>query len=791
MEKFDALGLMAPVDCERLDDDGEPICENTIAHLNLDIHRELTWVLCSQVLEQLKSIIIPLSDIERYLDAVPRLSSLAAVTFRLDQYADREDFWLQRMSEDALAKVHEIQAQRTRDLEAAVEFVRHHTVLFRGTLKKVMCPTNYALGGMVGQSCPPHILSQMLGLLPGLDRPTRLVNRNWKQFIADREQTILEHVTLIDVWEHGEPWYADLKAKPFLHRCTALKFFNMVSLGPDSFKWALKMDAAAVPPLERVAIRAAQEPFGSEVDDIGKAFGGTLQMLFVEGHGPQPFGQSTFSNPTNNQIVRAGYGWKMPALYWLSVKMVSERLDIGPNLMSSCPSLRSLMLTDWLRIYDLREIRQALPACVPDLTQLYLAGTPALTFNPDTLHSTKKLTTLVLGAPSALDRIFTPSVHAVSQEHAFVTEEVVIRNNISRPRWTWDWDLPNLVTLHLSIEFSLPFQFRLLQGTPNLQEMSLTIFSTQERVERVLTEADFEVAPLVPSVIESDPQDESEPESELVTREGPFQELTGELRSPVAMTAAAKVQMHLMTLENHRRRQEKAQQNQEVKFFPAQNVAGRPIVRGPENGQLVANRREHLETRRESVESKFSQKAEALLRDKSGGRAKVMKKVAGNIEKMLEREPALRSHFEKVMTEWQQWKRNKIIETEAVRRKPLEPHPERLVVPSLRFLELNGPWVISDRVLEIMLGQVFRSLEAVDEFRCEGFSTEAWIRITQGMPFISKANSSRQLDQCEIGKNYVMKTHPCDSLISPFEPDTRFRVVYGFSNFGGSFYMVD
>ncbi|KAG0338141.1 hypothetical protein BG000_004498 [Podila horticola] len=661
------------------------------------------------------------------------------------------------MSEDALAKVHEIQAQRTRDLEAAVEFVRHHTVLFRGTLKKVMCPTNYALGGLVGQSCPPHILSQMLGLLPSLDRPTRLVNRNWKQFIADREQTNLEHVTLIDVWEHGEPWYADLKAKPFLHRCTALKFFNMVSLGPDSFKWALKMDATAVPPLERVAIRAAQEPFGSEVDDIGKAFGETLQMLFVEGHGPQPYGQSTFSNPTNSQIVRAGYGWQMPALYWLSVKMVSERLDIGPNLMSSCPSLRSLMLTDWLRTYDLREIRQALPACVPDLTQLYLAGTPALTFNPDTLHSTKKLTTLVLGAPSALDRIFTPSVHAVSQEHAFVTEEVVIRNNISRPRWTWDWDLPNLVTLHLSIEFSLPFQFRLLQGTPNLQEMSLTILSTQERVERVLTEADFEVAPLVPSVIESDPQDESEPESELVTGEGPFQELAGELRSPMAMTAAAKVQMHLMTLENHLRRQEKAQQNQEARI-----------------GRI-----------------KVSQKAEALLRDKSGGRAKVMKKVAGNMEKMLEREPALRSHFEKVMAEGQQWKRNKIIETEAVRRKPLEPHPERLVVPSLRFLELNGPWVISDRVLEIMLGQVFRSLEAVDEFRCEGFSTEAWIRITQGMPFMSMANSSRQLDQDEIGKNYVMKAHPCDSLISPFEPDTRFRLVYGLSNLGGSFYMVD
>lgn len=151
--------------------------------------------------------------------------------------------------------------------------------------------------------------------------------------------------------------------------------------------------------------------------------------------------------------------------------MVSECLIVEPFLTNHCPSLKSLTLTDWLRDYDLREIQPVQPAFAPFLKQLHLAGTPALSFHPDTLHSTKELTTLVLGSPSAIDRVFAPSVHTYSQEDPFTTEEEEV-TKISRPKWTWDWHLPNLVTLHLSIEFSLPFQFCMLQGTPHLQEMS-------------------------------------------------------------------------------------------------------------------------------------------------------------------------------------------------------------------------------------------------------------------------------------------------------------------------------
>lgn len=47
---------------------------SVLAHLDLDIHRELTWILCSRVLAQLRSVVIPLSDMARYLDAAPQTS---------------------------------------------------------------------------------------------------------------------------------------------------------------------------------------------------------------------------------------------------------------------------------------------------------------------------------------------------------------------------------------------------------------------------------------------------------------------------------------------------------------------------------------------------------------------------------------------------------------------------------------------------------------------------------------------------------------------------------------------
>lgn len=101
---------------------------NILGHLNLDIHRELSWTLCSRVPEQLKSIVILLSDIDQYLDLAPQMTSLQSVTFRMDEVADTDNWWrVESFTADHMDKLAMVKAKRLEDLESAVEFVLLHT----------------------------------------------------------------------------------------------------------------------------------------------------------------------------------------------------------------------------------------------------------------------------------------------------------------------------------------------------------------------------------------------------------------------------------------------------------------------------------------------------------------------------------------------------------------------------------------------------------------------------------------------------------------------------------------
>lgn len=52
----------------------------------------------------------------------------------------------------------------------------------------------------------------------------------------------------------------------------------------------------------------------------------------------------------------------------------------------------------------------------------------------------------------------------------------------------------------------------------------------------------------------------------------------------------------------------------------------------------------------------------------------------------------------------------------------------------------------------MMMGHVFHNLHTVYEYKCEGFKTEDWIRITQQMPWLQSATSTRLVDVDELKK---------------------------------------
>lgn len=106
-------------------------------------------------------------------------------------------------------------------------------------------------------------------------------------------------------------------------------------------------------------------------------------------------------------------------------------------------------------------------------------------------------------------------------------------------------------------------------------------------------------------------------------------------------------------------------------------------------------------------------------------------------------------------------------------------HPDWLIVPRLKKLEIHGYWHISGPVLAMMLGHVFRNLETVEEFKCEGFETEDWIRSTQRMPWLQIAVSTRLVDLGMLEGECKLKAYE-EQAISPFEMDTRARLLYDF-----------
>lgn len=106
----------------------------------------------------------------------------------------------------------------------------------------------------------------------------------------------------------------------------------------------------------------------------------------------------------------------------------------------------------------------------------------------------------------------------------------------------------------------------------------------------------------------------------------------------------------------------------------------------------------------------------------------------------------------------------KVLEDERERRFQ-KAHPECLVMPSLRKLLIFGHWVISDEVLEIMLGRLFRNLESVNYYKFEGFKNETWVWITKAMPYLKNG---------QILWSWVMAAR----IISSSNSHTNFETAY-------------
>ncbi|KAF9088696.1 hypothetical protein BGX23_007156 [Mortierella sp. AD031] len=487
------------------------------------LKRRTTWALASTVPEQLKSLVLPISDIDRYLGLVDRLTNLEHLRFNLDEIFDYDDsdYDLPPTFLEATAIRKEV------TMRAMVHFIEEHGRLFKGRLKTATCLCEL-MSPPSPQFCPEEIQLNLIRALPPLQKPTYLNRVNWRQFLAHPESTDLGHVKEITTWNTPK-FCLDriLDSQQFLQRCRSLRRINMESLGQGCFDWAAQekrsLDSISnsttldnqprsgqvlpakrgsqpaylrygLVPVEQVRIKEHRTLFTDEIDDIAFAFSHTLMELKAEA-------SYNLSRLCPWQSIHIGRGWvHLPALTSLELSGWDRRLVIAEDMLTLCPNIVKVHLFDKTMEYKYDDITPWKSAHLARLEDLNLKGWSALSFHPTTLHSTSRLLSLSLRMEDDTEeRHYIPPVQELDrsyivQDTGFTDEEAAQMQSpyqVIRPHWSWDWDLPQLRELRLSAEFAYRFEFRMLLGCPWLEDLSLDITAVGDGHERVISASDL------------------------------------------------------------------------------------------------------------------------------------------------------------------------------------------------------------------------------------------------------------------------------------------------------------
>ncbi|KAK3810541.1 MAG: hypothetical protein J3R72DRAFT_428164 [Linnemannia gamsii] len=449
-----------------------------------ELCKDLTWALCANA-ERIRSLVIPISDVTRYLSIVGRFELLAEVTFVLDKDI-REERLLERRTtpteQDFLSR---LRAERTQHLEEMVLFVQEHRRLH---------PNVLATGRCIKESrsimdCPEEYQLRLLQSLPPLINPRSLDHNNWNQFIAKAQDT---NLSFVKSFEPSTPGDALLRLFPVpelsLHRCRTLEHFKSTTINEGVFRWAVderkqynaeiaagRLPQHALVPLRSFVVRDGQPFAGYQINDAAFAFGSTLESIEISGKWRQLCSDKDGPDST---IDGDESFWFLPRLSKLKVYVEMETddtyLHLHPEFLSRCPRLVTVDLCERLDEYNQSSVHYWKPAVLPHLRTLYLQGTPAVSFHPDTLKNTPELVELRLGTsrnyPGSI--CIPPPEQLIDIEHGEPSDTNPLelsKPSPSPPLWTWDWELPKLTNLTLVAEFAYRFQFRMLQGTPNLK----------------------------------------------------------------------------------------------------------------------------------------------------------------------------------------------------------------------------------------------------------------------------------------------------------------------------------
>ncbi|KAF9428399.1 hypothetical protein BGZ94_002539 [Podila epigama] len=420
----------------------------------------LTWTLCEPVLEQIRSIDIPLSDISRYRAVAHRFKSLEFINFIIDVTVTYAQELLDRVEQDHPEHFQALQQFRSDIFESMISFVEEVTKQCNGRLCRVECPMidSPAFGP---QECPPAYLSRLAQSLPPLVSPEHVNERNWFHLMHYLDKTCLDNIESVHFPEN-----AHLVADDILTRCRSLKKLDVAQVHPGFFRWAVEekrrqgeagRDQSLVP-LRSLKMAMKTGIPDSEIDDAAFAFSDTLEELDCD------FMCSFQAFGGNYGVLSIGHTWPtMSALKRLSIKVVLCTLQLSPQMFAFCPRLQDLKLIDSKSNDDVHGRTWDDPINLPELRTIDLSGSAAQTFNMNTFDSTPLVSSIRLHRGQAR---YNGGAEPIALDY-----DPTVPN--SPVHWTWTWNLPHLSNLNLDVGFGSLFQFRMLDRCPLLSSLTL------------------------------------------------------------------------------------------------------------------------------------------------------------------------------------------------------------------------------------------------------------------------------------------------------------------------------
>ncbi|KAG0313105.1 hypothetical protein BGZ97_010519 [Linnemannia gamsii] len=485
------------------------------------LRRDLTWALCAADVERVRTLVIPLSDITRYLPLVGRFTVLEDITFVLDHDIPEDGgHRYDNMTEEQKGLVKRHWRERIQHLEDMITFVQEHRRQHCGMLADGQCLKEY----QQSQECPREYQLRLLYALPPLINPRCIGLHNWVRFVHKAQDIDLSHVKTFrppssSRW--NEIHLYNEKSAPielYLPRCRSLDTFMTNSINDNTFQWAVderrqyNADIAAgrrqhrpsrqqspLVPLRYFTIKDGQLPTRRQLSNIAFAFHDTLEMIIFSGSweredDDQESLDSDGINGDNNTNNSELSSWSLPRLLRFDAVCREHYSAIKPDFLSHCPRLTFLNISDGLAEYTADGVEYWKPAELPLLNFLNLRGASAYLFHPDTLKSTPELTHLYLGSCfGSPDQPIPPpeniiSIDADDDDDDFGGESattITPNQRQRRPIWTWDWELPKLTSLQLDSEFAHAFRFRMLASTPSLESLVLNIVQECKRTIRL------------------------------------------------------------------------------------------------------------------------------------------------------------------------------------------------------------------------------------------------------------------------------------------------------------------